>query len=97
MPEFFALEVVEKARAKGVKAGLLRLITIWPFAEKKIRSLAAKKSVKAFVVAEINHGQIAYEVERCAGGNADTVLAGLMGGRTFEPDELYEVVKEIAG
>jgi 2-oxoglutarate ferredoxin oxidoreductase subunit alpha len=92
-----ALDVVETARAKGIKVGLLKLITIWPFAEKKIRSLAARKGVKAFVVAEINHGQIVYEVERCAEGNAETVLAGLMGGRIFEPGELYKVVKEIDG
>jgi 2-oxoglutarate ferredoxin oxidoreductase subunit alpha len=91
-----ALDVVETARVKGVKAGLLRLITIWPFAEKKIRALAARKNVKTFVVAEINHGQIAFEVERCAEGKADTVLAGLMGGRIFEPGELYKVVMEAA-
>ncbi len=92
-----ALDVVETARAKGIKAGLLKLVTIWPFAEKKIRSLAARKNVRAFVVAEINHGQIVYEVERCAEGKAKTVLAGLMGGRIFGPDELFGVVKEAAG
>ena len=92
-----ALDVVETARSKGIKAGLLKLVTIWPFAEKKVKSLAAGKNVKAFVVAEINHGQIVYEVERCVEGKAKTVLAGLMGGRVFSPGELYEVVKEAAG
>lgn len=92
-----AFDVVETARAKGIKAGLLRLVTIWPFAEKKVKSLAARKNVRAFVVAEINHGQIVYEVERCVEGKAETVLAGLMGGRIFEPGELFEVVREAAG
>jgi 2-oxoglutarate/2-oxoacid ferredoxin oxidoreductase subunit alpha len=89
-------EVVHLAREKGLKVGLLRLITIWPFAERQIRELASRPHVKAFVVAEINRGQIAYEVERCAGGRAETVLAGLMGGRLFAPHELFRVVEEIA-
>jgi len=85
-------EVVEGARGRGLKVGMLRLITVWPFAEKRIRELAGR--VKAFVVAEINSGQIAYEVERCAQGLAKTVLAGFMGGRIFSPDELLPIVEE---
>ncbi len=91
-----SLDVVETAHGKGMKVGFLRLITIWPFPETKIHGLASRKNVKAFVVAEINHGQVVYEVERCAAGEAETVLAGFMGGRIFEPDELYKVVQEIA-
>jgi 2-oxoglutarate ferredoxin oxidoreductase subunit alpha len=90
-----SLEVVETARSRGKKVGLLRLVTLWPFAEKRIRELAASRHVKAFVVAEINCGQIVYEVERCAGGRAETVLAGFMGGRIFTPDELMNVVEEV--
>ncbi|MBI5439814.1 MAG: 2-oxoacid:acceptor oxidoreductase subunit alpha [Deltaproteobacteria bacterium] len=89
-------EVVHLARQKGLKVGLLRLITIWPFAERKLRELASRPQVKAFVVAEINRGQIAREVERCAAGAAETVLAGFMGGRIFAPDELLRVVEEVA-
>jgi 2-oxoglutarate ferredoxin oxidoreductase subunit alpha len=87
-------EVVEQARRRGMKAGMLRLITVWPFAETRIRQLAQKGRVKAFVVAEINSGQIAYEVERCAEGRAKTLLAGFMGGRIFSPDELFPIVEE---
>ena len=87
-------EVVEQGREKGLKVGMLRLITLWPFAEKRIRELARSGRVKAFVVAEINSGQIAYEVERCAGGLAKTVLAGFMGGRIFCPQELFPIVEE---
>ncbi len=54
------------ARKKGVKVGYIRLIVVWPFPEKRIRELASK--VKAFVVPEINFGQMVLEVERCAGG-----------------------------
>ncbi len=89
-------EVVEDLRARGLKAGLLRLVTLWPFAETRVRELARTGRVKAFVVAEINCGQIAYEVERCAEGRAKTVLAGFMGGRIFSPEELAPVVEEAA-
>jgi 2-oxoglutarate ferredoxin oxidoreductase subunit alpha len=89
-------EVVEQARRKGLKVGLLRLITVWPFAEARVRALARSGRVKAFIVAEINSGQIAYEVERCAEGRADTVLAGFMGGRIFSPGELLPIVEEAA-
>jgi 2-oxoglutarate ferredoxin oxidoreductase subunit alpha len=87
-------EVVEQARRLDMKVGMLRLITVWPFAEKRIRQLARSGRVKAFVVAEINSGQIAYEVERCAQSLAETVLAGFMGGRIFTPDELFPIVEE---
>lgn len=91
-----ALEVVEQARRDGIKAGLLRLVTLWPFAESKVRALARSGRVKAFVVCEINHGQIVFEVERCAEGRAETVFAGIMGGRIPEPAELYEIVRRQA-
>jgi 2-oxoglutarate ferredoxin oxidoreductase subunit alpha len=57
---------IEQARQEGIKAGLVQLMTVWPFAEERIRELA--KNVKAFVVPELNMGQIVLEVERCAGG-----------------------------
>jgi 2-oxoglutarate ferredoxin oxidoreductase subunit alpha len=59
---------IEMARKKGVKVGFMRLIVLWPFPEKRIRELAGK--VKAFVVPEINYGQMVLEVERCAAGKA---------------------------
>lgn len=92
-----ARAVVEIARNQGLKVGMLRLITIWPFAEAKIRELARRRATKTFVVAEINCGQIVYEVERCAGGEAETVLAGFMGGKLFSPEELLGAVCEVAG
>jgi len=90
-----SLEVVEHARARGMKVGFMRLITLWPFCENKVRELAARKNLRAFVVAEINCGQMVYEVERCAAGKTETVLAGFMGGRIFTPDELFKVVEEV--
>ena len=63
----------------GIKVGLLRLITLWPFPEEQISGIAER--VKAFIVPEINYGQMVYEVERCAQGRAETGPAGAHGGR----------------
>ncbi len=85
---------MELAREEGIKAGMLRLITVWPFPEEKIRELAQR--IKAFVVVEINFGQIALEVERCAGGKAGTYLVPHAGGDIHDPADILEAVKEAA-
>lgn len=87
-----ARQAVENLRYNGHKAGLLRLVTLWPFPSDVIRSLA--KRVKAFVVPEINYGQMAYEVERTAQGNAEVLLMALMGGSIHTPQEIEEAVGE---
>ncbi len=87
-----ARQVVEDLREKGLKVGLVRLITIWPFPSDLIRRLADR--VKAFVVPEINYGQMAYEVERAAAGKAETVLFGVMGGSVHTPEEIEDLVME---
>jgi len=89
-----AREAVEQARSKGIKVGMLRLITLWPFPSEHIRCLSEK--VRTFIVPEINFGQMAYEVERCAGNRAQTVLLGMMGGTMHRPDEILDVIEEFA-
>ena len=86
---------VERARQEGIKAGLLRLITVWPFPEQTIKNLARK--IKAFIVPEINYGQIVLEVERCAGSMADTVLVPHMGGGVHKPDTILEAIRKATG
>lgn len=85
-------QAVEDLRSRGHKVGLLRLVTLWPFPSSLIRSLAGR--VKAFIVPEINYGQMAYEVERTAQGKAETVLMALMGGSIHTPEEIAEAVGE---
>jgi 2-oxoglutarate/2-oxoacid ferredoxin oxidoreductase subunit alpha len=87
-----ARQAVEDLRKRGHKAGLVRLITLWPFPSNVIRTLA--KQVKAFVVPEINYGQMAYEVERTAMGKAEVVLMALMGGSMHTPEEIETVLGE---
>ncbi|MCX5991570.1 MAG: 2-oxoacid:acceptor oxidoreductase subunit alpha [Chloroflexi bacterium] len=87
-----ARRAVQQARDEGIRAGLLRLITVWPFAEDRVRELS--QQVKAFVVPEINYGQIVLEVERCAGGRAKTLLLPHMGGGMHQPQTILEGIRE---
>jgi len=87
-----ARHAVRQARDEGIRVGLLRLITVWPFPEDCIRELASQ--VKAFVVPEINNGQIVLEIERCAGGKAKTILLPHMGGGVHHPHTILNAVRE---
>ena len=85
-----ALSAVKKARRMGIKAGLLRLITLWPFPEKHISEIA--KQVQAIVVPEMNYGQLVREVERVAKETPVTFLPKL-GGEPHRPTEILDVVR----
>ncbi len=87
-----SLAAVEEARKRGIKAGLLRLITVWPFPEDKIKQLAER--VKGFVTVEINLGQIHQEVQRCVGGKVPAFLVGDFGGTIIPPERVLEVLEE---
>ncbi|MFO7793016.1 MAG: 2-oxoacid:acceptor oxidoreductase subunit alpha [Candidatus Saliniplasma sp.] len=89
-----AIEAVDMAREKGHKVGLIRPKTIWPFPEERIYDLA-KEGVDSFLVAEINFGQIVFEVERCTAGAAQTYLAPKMGGSIHTPEEILERIEAI--
>ncbi len=87
-----ALIAIERARNAGIRVGMLRLITVWPFPEERIREIA--KQVKAFIVPEINYGQIALEVERCAAGMAKTILVPHMGGTVHNPESILHAIEK---
>ncbi len=88
-----ALRGIELAQENGIKnIGQLRLITVWPFPEEKIRKLASK--IKAFVVPEMNYGQISLEVERCTGGKCKTICVPHGGGTVHDPEVIYQAIKE---
>lgn len=90
-----ARKTVELARNLGIKAGLLRLITIWPFPEQKIDELA--EHIDGFVVAEINYGQIYYEVERCTHGKCRVELVPKLGGDIHHPKEILAKIQKMMG
>ena len=88
-----AYEAVEAARAKGLKVGMIRLMTIWPFADKVIRALAAK--VKGILVPELNYGQLVGEVERAAGGQCPVELLAKYNMEIFTPKEIEGAIEKL--
>ena len=86
-----AVKGIEKAREKGIKVGNLRLVAVWPFPDEKITELA--KTAKAFVVPEINYGQIVFEVDRCAHGKANVVLVPHGGAGVHNPDDIADAIE----
>lgn len=85
---------IEEARGKGLKVGHLRLIICWPFPSSIITNLA--EHVKAFVVPELNMGQMVLEVERAVCGKASVIHAPHAGGTVHEPQEILAKILEAA-
>ena len=83
---------IEKANKKGVKTGFIKLNTIWPFPEARIRELASL--IQTFVVPEINLGQLALEVERCAAGQAQILKVSHAGGSVHDPEKIFNMIME---
>ena len=89
-----AYAAVEQARAKGIKVGMVRLMTIWPFADKVIKNLASK--VKGILVPELNYGQLVLEVERAAGSQASVVSLPKYNTEAFDPQEICEAIEDLS-
>ncbi|HAO93041.1 MAG: 2-oxoglutarate synthase subunit alpha [Deltaproteobacteria bacterium GWB2_55_19] len=83
---------VLEARKAGIKAGLLRPLTIWPFPEKAVRELA--KRVKAIIVPELNLGQMILEVERVSGAACEVVGINRVDGEPITPMQILDVIKK---
>jgi len=88
-----SLAAVDEAREQGIKVGMLKLNTVWPFAEEQVRELA--RQVKCFVTVEVNLGQIHLEVQRCAGDKAPAFLVGHAGGDIISPETVIEALQQI--
>jgi 2-oxoglutarate ferredoxin oxidoreductase subunit alpha len=93
IPSRSSLNAVKRAREAGIKAGLLRLVTVWPFPEKKVEELS--NNVKAIVVPEMNCGQVVREVERVAKETPVHFLSKI-GGEPHSPSEIFEVIRGAA-
>jgi 2-oxoglutarate ferredoxin oxidoreductase subunit alpha len=85
---------LELARKRGVRVGKFRLITAWPFPTERIRELASR--VKAFVVPELNLGQMVLEVERAAAGKAKVLPVSHAGGSVHRPEAILDAIMEAA-
>ena len=89
-----ARNAIVAAREKGIKAGLIRPITLWPFPKKQLRDAA--KHAKAFVSVELSMGQMIEDVElsiRCA---RPVLLCSRVGGMIPTPEEVLAKIEEAA-
>ena len=87
-----AEKALEMARSTGVKVGLFRPITLWPFPSKQIADMA--KGKKGVLVVEINAGQMVQDVRLAVNGAVPVEYFGRLGGIVPEPDEIVQVLKE---
>ena len=87
-----AEKAIEIAREEGIKAGLFRPITLWPFPEKQLREAAHGK--RGVLVVEINAGQMIEDVRLSVNGEEPVEHFGRLGGIVPEPDEIVKAIKE---
>jgi len=84
---------VNIAREQGIKAGLFRLITFWPFPEERL--LEISKKVKAFISPEMNLGMCAGVLKGCIEGNAPVLGIFRVDGEPINPDQIVDKMKEV--
>lgn len=84
---------VDQARKQGIKAGLFRPITFWPFPEARL--LEISKKVKGFVSPEMNLGMCAGVIKGCIEGNAPVLGIFRVDGEPINPDQIIEKIKEV--
>ncbi len=84
---------IEIARKEGLKIGLIRPITLWPFPEKQIKENT--KKVKKIITVEMNLGQMVEDVKLAANGVVPVEFLGKPGGTIFTPEEIYEYIRKI--
>ncbi len=82
---------INMGRQKGLKVGLLKLKTIWPFPIKEIQNISSQ--VDKIIVPEMNLGQIVHPVKEYSEGNCEVVLATKIGGEMHHPIELYDYLE----
>ena len=87
-----AEKAIELAREEGIKAGLFRPITLWPFPEKQMAKAAHGK--RGVLVAEINAGQMIQDVRLSVNGEEPVEHFGRLGGIVPEPEEIVKAIKE---
>jgi len=84
---------VDAARREGIKAGLFRPITLWPFPEKEIGALANRGC--RFISVEMSNGMMREDI-RLASGCSPVELINRFGGRLIQMDKLMDKIREVA-
>jgi len=86
---------IREARDMGIAAGLFRPLTLWPFPEEEIEEIS--REVEWILVAEMNLGQMVFEVERCSRGRAKIARVNKADGEAITPEEILLRIQEVAG
>jgi 2-oxoglutarate ferredoxin oxidoreductase subunit alpha len=90
-----ALTAVRRARAEGIKVGLIRPITVWPFPEKEISEIA--KRVKSILTVEMSMGQMVDDVRLAASGACPVLFHGRTGGMIPGVNEILGKIRQMKG
>lgn len=85
-------KAVELARKEGIKIGIIRPITLWPFPHDEVKRLASKS--KGVLVVELNAGQMIEDVRLAVNGTVKVEHYGRLGGIVPTPDEILDAFKE---
>ena len=88
-----AIDAIDTAREQGIKVGLFRPLTLWPFPEKRVREIA--ENVNAIIVPEMNLGQLILEVQRVSEGKTKILGINKVGGQLIRPREIIEKLQEV--
>jgi len=86
---------VKLAAEKGLKIGVFRPITIWPFPEKALKACVNDNKIKHVLVAELNYGQIALEAERVLKNDAAVSHIGRIDGDILYPNQVLDKISEV--
>lgn len=89
-----AKKTVDIGREAGIKLGLFRPITLWPFPSGQIEQIAVRSDVKFFISVEMNAGQMVEDVQLAVCGKKPVQFFGRFGGIVPTPDETLQAVKE---
>jgi len=90
-----ATSAVRQARAQGLKVGLFRPITLWPWPEEALDALLEEGHIKNVLVVEMNAGQMLEDVERIVARRVPVRFYGRMGGAIPLPDDLLPILHEM--
>ena len=90
-----AKNVIQKANAEGLKVGLIRPITLWPYPYEIFKEQAEKPQVKAFLSVEMSKGQMVEDVRLGVEGRKPVYFTGRSGGMVPTPDEIFVKIREI--
>jgi 2-oxoglutarate ferredoxin oxidoreductase subunit alpha len=89
--------VIRQLRDEGIRVGMIRPITLWPFPSDTFAAAAAQESVKAFLTVELNAGQMVEDVRLAVNGRKPVEFYGRMGGNLPSQIEIIDKIKSILG